>query len=145
MKTCHEVMTKDPICCLPEDTAAKVAQLMQRDDLGSIPVVENAQTQKLVGIVTDRDLVLKVMAKGLEAKTTKVAAVMSRDVVTCQADEEVQKALDAMAEHQLRRIPIVDHDHHIVGIIAQADIATRMNQPAKMAEMVKEISQANVN
>jgi CBS domain-containing protein len=145
MKKCNEVMTKEPVCCLAEDTAAKVAQLMQRDDLGSIPVIENAQTQKLVGMVTDRDLVLKVMAKGQEAKTTKVAAIMTRQVVTCRAEDDVQKALDEMAKHQLRRIPIVDHDHKIVGIIAQADVATRINQPAKTAELVKEISQASAN
>lgn len=145
MKKCNEVMTKDLVCCLPDDTVAKAAQLMQRDNIGSIPVIENDQTQKLVGIVTDRDLVLKVIAKGQDAKTTKVEAVMTRQVVTCHAEDDVQKALDAMAEHQLRRIPIVDETHKIVGIIAQADVATRVNQPKKTAEMVKEISQANVN
>ena len=116
---------------------------MQSENVGSIPVVENEQTRKLVGIVTDRDLALKVVAKALDARTTKVGAVMSRKVVTCRADDAVEKALEAMAEHQLRRIPIVDNDYRIVGIIAQADVATRVNQPAKTAEMVKEISQAN--
>lgn len=145
MKKCNEVMTKEPVCCLPGDTAAKVAQLMQRDNLGSIPVIENDQTQKLVGILTDRDLVLKVIAKGQDAKTTKVETIMTRQMVTCQAEDDVQQAVDAMAKHQLRRILIVDNDHKIVGIIAQADIATRVNQPAKTAEMVKEISQANAN
>lgn len=105
-------------------------------------MIENAQTQKLIGIVTDRDLVLKVIAKGQDAKTTKVEAIMTRQVVTCQAEDDVQKALDAMAKRQLRRIPIVDHDHKIIGIIAQADIATRINQPEKTAELVKEISQS---
>lgn len=143
MKKCSEVMTKDPVCCLPDDTVTKVAQLMQRDNIGWIPVIENAQTQKLVGIVTDRDLALKIIAKGQDAKTTKVEAVMTRQVVTCHAEDDLQKALDAMAEHQLRRIPIVDTHHKIVGIIAQADVATRVNQPEKTAEMVKEISQAN--
>jgi CBS domain-containing protein len=114
---------------------------MQRDNIGSIPVIDNDETQKLVGIVTDRDLVLKVIAKGQDAKTTKVEAVMTRQLVTCLAEDELQKALDAMAEHQLRRIPIVDTNHKILGIIAQADVATRVNQPEKTAEMVKEISQ----
>ena len=68
---------------------------------------------------------------------------MTRQVVTCRAEDDLQKALDAMAEHQLRRIPIVDNDNRIVGIIAQADVATRVNQPEKTAEMVKEISQSN--
>lgn len=143
MKKCNQVMTKEPVCCLPEDTVAKAAQLMQRDNIGSIPVIDNDKTQKLVGIVTDRDLVLKVIAKGQDAKTTKVETVMTRQVVTCLAEDDLQKALDAMAEHQLRRIPIVDGSQKIVGIIAQADVATRVNQPEKTAEMVKEISQSN--
>ena len=143
MKKCDEVMTKNPVCCLPNDMVAKVAQLMQRDNFGSIPVIEDEQTQKLVGIVTDRDLALRIIAKGLDAKSTKVESVMTRQVVTCRAEDDLQKALDAMAKHQLRRIPIVDNDNRIVGIIAQADVATRVNQPEKTAEMVKEISQSN--
>jgi CBS domain-containing protein len=120
-----------------------VAQLMQSENIGSIPVIENEQTQKLVGIVTDRDLALKIVAKGQDAKSTKVEAVMTRHIVTCRTGDDLQMALDAMAEHQLRRIPIVDDDDKIVGIIAQADVATRVNLPEKTAAMVKEISQSN--
>ena len=143
MKKCNEVMTKDPVCCLPNDSVAKAAELMQSENIGSIPVIENKQSQKLVGIVTDRDLALKIVAKGREAKSTKVEVVMTHKVVTCRADDDLQKALDAMAEHQLRRIPVVDNNNKILGIIAQADVATRADQPEKTAEMVKEISQAN--
>jgi CBS domain-containing protein len=143
MKKCNEVMTKNPVYCLPDDMVAKVAQLMQSENIGSIPVIENEQTQKLVGIVTDRDLALKIVAKGRDANSTKVEAVMTHKVVTCRAGDDLQIALDAMAEHQLRRIPIVDNDNKIVGIIAQADVATRVNQPEKTATMVKEISQSN--
>jgi CBS domain-containing protein len=142
MKKCHEVMTKNPVCCLSNDTVVKAAELMKSENIGSVPVVENEQNHKLVGIVTDRDLALKVVAKGLDAKSTKVEAVMTRKVVTCHAEDDLQKALDAMSEHQLRRIPVVDNDDKVVGIIAQADVATRANQPEKTAEMVKEISQA---
>jgi len=143
MKKCDEVMTKNPVCCRPDDMVAKAAQLMQSENIGSIPVIENEQTQKLVGIVTDRDLALKIVAKGHDAKSTKVEAVMTRQMVTCQAGDDLQIALDAMAKYQLRRIPIVDNDNRIVGIIAQADVATRVDQPQKTAEMVKEISQSN--
>jgi len=136
-------MTKNPLCCLPEDLVTKAAGLMKSENIGSIPVVENEQTRKLVGIVTDRDLTLKIVAEGLDAKSTKVETVMTRKMVTCHAEDDLQKALDAMAEHQLRRIPVVDGDNKIVGIIAQADVATRVDQPQKTAEMVKEISQAN--
>ena len=143
MKKCNEIMTKNPVCCLPNDNVAKAAELMKSGNIGSIPVVENEQTKKLVGIVTDRDLALKIIAEGRDAKSTKVETVMTHKVVTCHADDELQKALDAMTEHQLRRIPVVDNDNRIVGIIAQADVATRADQPEKTAEMVKEISQAN--
>ena len=143
MKTCNEVMTKNLVCCLPDDSVAKAAELMKSENIGSIPVIENEQTQKLVGIVTDRDLALKIVAEGRDAKSTVVEAVMTHMLVTCRVDDDLQKALDAMAEHQLRRIPVVDNDNKILGIIAQADVATRANQPEKTAEMVKEISQAN--
>jgi CBS domain-containing protein len=142
MKKCEKVMTKKTVCCLPNDTVAKAARLMKRENVGAIPVIENQQTQKLVGIVTDRDLALKIVAGGRDAKSTQVKAVMTRQVVTCHPEDDLQKALDAMSEHQLRRIPVVDKDNKILGIIAQADVATRLNRPEKIAEMVKQISQA---
>ena len=141
MKKCDEVMTKDPVCCLPTDSVAKAAELMKSRNVGSIPVIENEQTQKLVGIVTDRDLALTIVAVGRDAKSTNVDAVMTYKVVSCLAEDDLQKALDAMAKHQLRRIPVVDRDNKIMGIITQADVATRVDQPEKTAEMVKEISQ----
>lgn len=140
MNKCNEVMTKKPVCCLPNDTVIKAAELMKSRNIGPVLVIENEQTQRLVGIVTDRDLALRLVAEGGDPKTTKVEAVMTRNVVTCRADDDLQKALDAMAEHQLRRIPVVDNDHKVVGIIAQADVATRLNQPEKTSQMVKEIS-----
>jgi CBS domain-containing protein len=140
MKKCNEVMTKKLVCCLPDDMVIKAAELMKSENIGPILVIENEQTQKLVGIVTDRDLALKVVAEGRDAKSTKVEAVMTRQLVTCHAEDDVQKALDAMAEHQLRRIPVVDNDNKVLGIIAQADVATRVNQPEETAAMVKEIS-----
>jgi len=143
LKTCESMMTKDPICCLPTDTVVKAAQLMKRENIGSIPVIENELTRKLVGIVTDRDLALKVVAQGKDAKSTQVESVMTNTLVTCLAEDEIQMALDAMSEHQLRRIPIVNNENKILGIIAQADVATRVNKPEKTAEMVKDISQAN--
>ena len=143
MKKCNEVMTKNPFCCLPNDMVVKVAQLMKRENIGPIPVIENEQTQKLVGIVTDRDLALKIVAEGRDAKSTKVEAVMTRKVVTCRAEDDLQKALDAMSEHQLRRIPVVDNDNKILWIISQADVATRGDQPEKTAAMGRGISRSN--
>jgi CBS domain-containing protein len=143
MKKCDDVMTKNPVCCLPNDMVAKVAQLMKSENVGSIPVIENEQTKKLIGIVTDRDLTLKVVAEGFDSKSIKAETVMTHNVITCLGSDDLQKALDAMASHQLRRIPVIDKDHNVVGIIAQADVATRVNKPEKTAEMVKGISKAN--
>ena len=144
MKKCNEVMTKDPVCCLPGDLVIKAAQLMKSEHVGSIPVVENEETKKLVGIITDRDLALKIVADKLEAASTKVEMVMTRKLVTCYADDDLQKVVDAMADNQLRRIPIVDENNKILGLIAQADVVTHFDHPKKAAEMVKEISRSNV-
>ena len=140
MTTSRDVMTKNPVCATPDDNVADVARLMKDNDIGPVPIVEGA-SKKLVGIVTDRDLALKVVAEGRNPSSTKVRDVMTKDVVTCRADDEVEGALDAMSKNQLRRILVVDDSDTLVGIIAQADIATRMNEPEKTGEVVKEISE----
>lgn len=141
MKKCSDVMTKNPVVCLPEDTATRAAQLMKRMDVGSIPVIENERTHKLVGIVTDRDLALRIVADNQTADSVKVGEVMTHAVVTCRTDDDIEMAVDAMAQNQLRRIPVLDAAQKLVGIISQADVATRVDQANETAEMVKEISQ----
>jgi CBS domain-containing protein len=111
MKKCNEVMTKKPVCCLPDDLATEAAELMKNKQVGSIPIIEDEQTRKLVGIVTDRDLTIRIVAEGLDAKSTKVETIMTRNVVTCNAEDDLQKAVDAMSKHQLRRIPVVGDDN----------------------------------
>jgi CBS domain-containing protein len=143
MKKCNEVMTKNPVCCFPNNLVSEVAELMKSRDIGPVPIIENEQTRKLIGIVTDRDLALKIVAEGRDPKSTKAEVVMTRKVVTCRAEDDLQHALDAMSEHKLRRIPVVDNNNGIVGIIAQADVATRVDQPEKTAAMLKGISQSN--
>lgn len=143
MKTCHEVMTKNPACCLPSNNVSIAAQLMKEENVGSIPVIESTETKKLIGIVTDRDLAIQVLANrnGQNDKSMNVVDVMTHEVVICRESDDVQKAVDLMAKHQLRRMPVVDQNHTIVGIISQADIATRVDKKEETAEMVKEISQ----
>jgi CBS domain-containing protein len=141
MKT-NEVMTKDPSCCVATDTAFDAAHLMKSENVGSIPVVNDNDTRKLEGIVTDRDLALKVVAAGLDPNKTKVGDVMTSSVVSCRPDQNVEEVIELMEEHQVRRIPIVDENDRLVGIIAQADIATRIEEPNTTAEVVESISQA---
>ena len=143
MKTCEEVMTPNPVCCLPTDSVKRAAELMKSENVGPIPVIDNEQDRKLVGIITDRDLVVKVIAEGCDASSTQVESVMTRRAVSCRLDDPLQKAMDLMSEHQLRRITIVDKANVILGIISQADIATRGNHPEKTAEVVKDISQSS--
>lgn len=141
-KKCRDIMTQDLVYSWPEDPVSKVAQLMKKQDIGPVLIVDNERARTLVGIVTDRDLALKVVAEGRDPKTTKVEEVMSRKLVTCHADDNVENALKAMAQYQLRRIPVVDDNNRLVGIISQADVATRVDEPEKTAEVVKEISQS---
>ena len=139
--TCADVMTKDPACCIPTDSAARVAKIMKTKDVGSIPVCESRKSRKLVGIVTDRDLALYVIAQERDPSSTLVQDAMTREPIACDAEDDLQKVLDAMRSHRIRRIPVIDRTGGLIGIIAQADIATRAGAPEKTAQTVEEISQ----
>jgi CBS domain-containing protein len=137
---CNGIMSESPTVCVPTDSVVEVARLMKESDVGSIPVVEDRTDLRLIGIVTDRDLAMRVIAEGLDASATSVVDVMSRNLTTVGPDDDVDRAMDAMGEQQVRRVPVVDADNRLVGIIAQADIAARMEAPEKTAEVVEEIS-----
>jgi len=143
MTRCSDIMTEDLVCCTPGDSVTEVARLMKKEDIGPVLVIDSNNSKTLVGIVTDRDLVLKVLADGLDPRTTQVNDVMSKKLVTCRADDDVEQAMNAMAQFQLRRIPVVGENMKLVGIISQADVATRVGAPEKTGEVVKEISQEN--
>ena len=134
-------MTRDLACCTLSDTVDVVAQSMKAQDVGAMPVIDSHEKKQLIGIVTDRDLALKVVAEGLDSRKTTVKDVMSGKMVVCKIDDDWQIALDAMAKHQLRRIPVVDDQGRIAGIIAQADVA-RIEEPEATAKVVEEISRA---
>jgi CBS domain-containing protein len=140
MKTCKEVMTSNPVCCLPDQPVHDVAQLMKSEGVGSIPVIENRESHQLIGILTDRDLALKVIAAGWDPAKAKVRDVMKHNPFTCLQSDDVQMAVDLMASHQVRRIPVVEQNNRIVGIIAQGDIATRLDEAEKTGELVAKIS-----
>jgi CBS domain-containing protein len=135
-------MTKDLVYASPQDTVSHVAQLMKMEDIGPVLIVDNEESKRLVSIVTDRDLALKVVAEGRDPHTTKVEEVMTRKLITCRPDDDVESAMKAMAQYQLRRIPVVEDDNRLVGIISQADVATRVDEPEKTAEVVREISES---
>ncbi len=142
MKKCSDVMTENLAYCMPDEPVSQAALLMKKEDIGSVLVVDNDRDQRLVGIVTDRDLALKVVGERRDPLETKVEDVMTKKLVTCRADEDVEQAMSAMAQYQLRRIPVVADGMRLVGIISQADVATRVGEPEKTGEVVKEISQS---
>lgn len=143
MTTCGDIMTEDVVCCTPEDTLYEVARLMKKEDIGPVLVCKSRESKTLVGIVTDRDLVVKGIAEGLDSRTARANDVMSKKLVTCHMDDDVEQAMNAMAQYQLRRIPVVGENMELMGIISQADVATRVGEPDKTGEVVREISQQN--
>lgn len=141
MKSCNDVMTKNPFCCLASDPVWVAADIMRHDNVGAVPVVQDLERKKLIGIITDRDIAIKVVASDKNAHVTHVSEVMAKNPVTCRPDDHVQTAIDRMAQHQVRRMPVVDGKGCIVGIIAQADVATRIDAPVRTKEMLEDISQ----
>jgi len=138
--TCNEIMTTNPECCLPSDSVVKAAKLMKSEDVGPIPIVADKDSRKLSGIITDRDLALKVVAEARDPNATQVGDVMSAHVITCKENDDVDKVLKLMEEHQVRRIPVVDTNNHLLGIIAQADVATRLGSSKATGRVVEQIS-----
>jgi CBS domain-containing protein len=136
-----EIMTTNPECCVPTDSVMTAAQLMKSEDVGPIPIVEDKEEKILTGIVTDRDLAIKVVAEARDPKTTPVEEIMSEGLVTCRENDDVRSVLKLMEENQLRRIPVVDKNDRLQGIIAQADVATRLGNTQAAGEVVQHVSQ----
>lgn len=135
----HEIMSRDPVCCVPGDSAQHVARIMCDHNVGSVPVVLDQPSRKLIGMITDRDLCCSIIAAGLDPKTTKVEKVVSSDLVTCRDGENVEECERAMQNHQVRRIPIVDGEGRVIGIVSQADLALK-DKAENVSTTVREIS-----
>src|SRR5262249_24851603 len=115
MMRIKHVMTKDPTCCVPSDTAQRAAKIMRDEDTGVIPIIENEQSRKVIGIVTDRDLCMNIVAEGRDLRTTRVHESMTTTVVSCSPQDSVNKAPELMRENQIRRLPVVDEQHRLFG------------------------------
>jgi len=130
-------MTEDPRTVGANQTVIEAAQAMRDDDVGLVPVVEG---DRLVGTLTDRDIAIRVVAEGQDPRSTTVREVASTDLVTVNPHQELGEALRLMAQHQVRRLPIVEEDGRLVGIVAQADVA-RHGDDSQTGQVVEEISQ----
>ncbi len=138
--TCRELMTSDPAHCVPRDTVVTAAILMKSHDVGSVPVVADRYSMLVIGMVTDRDITLRVVAEQRDYYNTHVEDVMSKDVVTCKADDDYDEVIAAMKEHQIRRVPVIDVNKKLVGIIALADVAREAEEPEQVAKTVQQVS-----
>ena len=135
----RHLMTPNPICCLPTDTAQHVAAVLRDNDVGALPVVKDHQSRKLIGIITDRDLCCAVVAAGVEAKAILIRRLLSKNPVKCHVEDELERCIEAMERYQVRRLPVVDDHGHCVGIISQADLALRA-KPQAVSRVVAGVS-----
>ena len=133
----RDVMTPKPACCTPQTTLDEVAKLMIENNCGEIPVVDSSD--RVVGVVTDRDIVCRAVAEGKNPIGHTAESCMSRPVVTVRADAPLEEVVSAMEKNQIRRVPVVDGNGSCAGIIAQADIA-RTSREREVAHLVREVS-----
>jgi CBS domain-containing protein len=131
----QDLMTSDPATITPDASVREAARLMMQNDVGPLPVVEGG---KLVGIVTDRDLVVRVLADGRDPDATQLREAFSPNPITVSPEDDLETALALLAENQVRRVPVVE-DERLVGIVAQADIAREL-ESSRVGEVVEEIS-----
>ena len=133
----RELMTENPKTVSSDATVTEAARVMREDDVGLVPVVDG---DRLVGTVTDRDIAIRVVAEERDPNNTTVRETASTDLVTIDPEQDLGEALRLMAQHQVRRLPVVEEDGRLVGIVAQADVA-RHGDDSETGQVVEQISQ----
>jgi CBS domain-containing protein len=135
-KSVRDVMTQSPRTVDADSPVVEAARLMKEEDVGSIPVMEGPH---LMGMLTDRDITIRIVAERRDPQTTTAGEIASHDLATIDADQDLDEALRIMARHQVRRVPVVAEDGKLIGIIAQADAAREASEK-KVGETVEAIS-----
>ena len=134
----RDTMTADPRSIGASASVVEAARLMREEHIGSLPITDD---EKLVGMITDRDITTRVVAEAANPKSTSVGDVYSRDIISVEPDEDLEEALQLMTRHQIRRLPVVENGR-LVGIVAQADIALTLREnEKKTGELVEAISE----
>lgn len=139
MKKARDIMTANPQCVTPDESISRAAEIMRDSDVGVVPVVEDQGSMRLAGVVTDRDIAVRVVAEG-RGNDCQARDVMSSGLATVQPDDDVDRVMELMKREQVRRIPVVEGDR-LVGIIAQADVATDLGSDRKTGDLVEKISE----
>jgi CBS domain-containing protein len=138
-----DIMTKDPACCMPDTNLQAVARMMIDNDCGCIPVVDNEQSMKPVGVITDRDICCRTVAEGKNPLEMTAGDCMSSPSVTVSQETSIEDCCKLMEENQIRRIPVVDENGRCCGIVAQADIAQHAPKQ-ETGEVIRQVSQPTV-
>jgi CBS domain-containing protein len=141
-KHVRDVMTPNPKCVTEKDSILEAARIMRDEDTGVVPVVDG---KKVIGMVTDRDIVVRGVADGKDATNLSVREVMTKNVRSVREDGTVDEALDLMSRAEIRRVPVVNQSNELVGIVSLGDIATSSNRDGKVGKTVEEISEAPPN
>jgi CBS domain-containing protein len=136
MMKVREIMTRDVRVASPEDVLQSAAQLMEKEDFGSLPVGEN---DRLVGMLSDRDITIRAVARGLAPDRCKVREVMTTDIKYVYDDESVDAAARSMSELRVRRLPVLNRDKRLVGIVSLGDLA--VSEPKPAGDALRSISQ----
>lgn len=141
-KQIRDVMTRNPACVSAKDSIRDVARIMAREDTGVVPVVDG---RKVIGMITDRDIVVRLVAEGKDPSSAKANEAMTRDVRSVKEDNTVSDALQLMSNARIRRIPVVDTNNEIVGIVSMKDIATGSKDTNDVGKTVEKISEGPAN
>ena len=136
----REIMTREPACCTPETKLQDVARLMMDQDCGQIPVVDSKKSRKPVGVVTDRDITTRAVAAGKNPGDLAARDCMTTPVVTVTPETEVERCCQVLEQHQVRRVPVINDQGQLCGMVSQADIAKHASG-RETAEVVRSISQ----
>lgn len=135
-KNVRDAMTENPHSIGSSASVVEAARMMREEHIGSLPITD----EQLVGMITDRDITTRVVAEAADPKVTSVGDVYSQDLICVEADKDLEEALQLMARHQVRRLPVVEKGR-LVGIVAQADIARRETEKKKTGELLEAISE----
>jgi len=139
-----DIMTPDPACCTPEATLEDAARKMVDCDCGEIPVLENMTSRIPRGVITDRDIVCRTVAKGINPLEVPVGDCMSTPLITVRSDMTLEECFRTLEENQIRRVPVVDDGGKCVGIVALADIVKNTSR-ADSGELLREISTGSIS
>jgi len=137
--TVASVMTDTPVCCTPKSLLSDVAKMMIDNDCGQIPVVESLTSRKLAGVITDRDITVRIVAQGINSSEAYAADCMTSPCITVKPEDSVQDCCTLMETNKIRRVPVVNESNEVIGIVSLADVARHANASATVA-VVKEVS-----